>query len=154
MVLLGAVLIILSSALGFTNILIDLKVPQHILEFMQVHIHSRWTFLLILNLFLLVVGCLMDVFSAILVVVPLILPIAHKFDVNPVHLGIIFLTNLEIGYITPPVGMNLFLSSLRFGHRVLDVCRASFPFLLLLLAALGLITYVPWLSTALLPAAH
>lgn len=151
MMLIGAVLVILAAALGFTNYLIDQEVPAHILEYMKHHITSPYLFLLILNLFLLIVGCLMDIFSAILVVVPLILPIARKFGVDDVHLGIVFLANLEIGYITPPVGMNLFLASLRFGRRVMDLYRASFPFLILLLLALAVITYVPWLSTVLLP---
>ncbi|MBI5366041.1 MAG: TRAP transporter large permease subunit [Planctomycetes bacterium] len=152
MVLMGAVLIILAAALGFTNLLVDQNVPQQILGFMLRHISDRYTFLFVLNLFLLVVGCLMDIFSAILVVVPLIRPIAGHFGVQPEHLAIIFLTNLEIGYITPPVGLNLFLASLRFERRVVDLYRATLPFLLLLLAALAVITYVPALSTCLLPA--
>ncbi len=153
MVLIGGVLIILAAALGFTNFLILENVPQKILAAIGAHIQDRFTFLILLNIFLLIVGCLMDIFSATLVVVPLILAIGKQFDVHPVHLGIIFLTNLEIGFLTPPVGINLFLSSLRFKRPVIEIYRATVPFLLLLLLALGVITYVPWLSTALLPSA-
>ena len=113
---------------------------------MQVWIHSREAFLLTLNLFLLVVGCLMDIFSAIIVVVPLIVPVAASFGVDPLHLGVIFLTNLEIGYLTPPVGLNLFLASYRFRRPMLEVYRASVPYLLLLLLALSIITWWPGLS--------
>jgi TRAP-type C4-dicarboxylate transport system permease large subunit len=113
---------------------------------MQQYIDSKYTFLLLLNLFLLVVGCLMDIFSALIVVVPLIVPVALGFGVDPVHLGIIFLTNLEIGYITPPVGLNLFISSYRFKEPVVSLYTASLPFLLLLLGALLVITYIPAIS--------
>ena len=113
---------------------------------MQQYISSKYTFLLLLNLFLLVVGCLMDIFSALIVVVPLIVPVAIGFGVDPVHLGIIFLTNLEIGYLTPPVGLNLFISSFRFREPVVSLYAASIPFLLILLAALLVITYVPAIS--------
>jgi len=104
------------------------------------------SFLLALNVFLLIVGCLMDIFSAIIVVVPLIVPVAASFGVDPVHLGIIFLTNLEIGYMTPPVGLNLFLASYRFNRPVLELYRSTWIYLLLLLLALALITWVPALS--------
>ena len=107
-------------------------------------------FLLVLNAFLLVVGFLMDIFSALIVVVPLIVPLAQEYDVNLVHLGIIFLTNLEIGYSTPPVGLNLFISSYRFGKPVVEVYRASIRWLVVLLIALLVITYVPELSLILL----
>jgi TRAP-type C4-dicarboxylate transport system permease large subunit len=117
----------------------------------QQYVGNRFVFLLALNLFLLLVGCLMDIFSATFVVVPLIVPIASGFGVHPVHLGIIFVANLELGYLTPPVGMNLFLSSYRFDRPLLEVCRASVPMLLILGTGLLLITYVPWLTTVLLP---
>jgi C4-dicarboxylate transporter DctM subunit len=146
MMLVGGILLILGCAMGFTNYLIDKQVPMHLIQFVQSHVESRWTFLILLNLLLLVVGCMMDVFSAIIVVVPLILPIAKAFGVNPVHLGIIFLTNLEIGYSTPPVGLNLFISSYRFRKPIATLARSAVPFLLLLFAALMLITYVPDLS--------
>ncbi len=146
MVLVGAILAILGVALGLTNYLIDQEVPQQLFEYVQASIDSKITFLLILNLFLIIVGMMMDIFSAIIVVVPLILPIARQFGVDPVHLGIIFLTNLEIGYITPPVGLNLFLSGLRFGKPIFTIVRSVLVFIVLELIALGLITYFPDLS--------
>jgi tripartite ATP-independent transporter DctM subunit len=146
MLLVGAILMILGAALGLTNYLITEEVPQRLFEVVQSQISSKFTFLIILNLFLLVVGMMMDIFSAIIVVVPLILPIAQAFGVHPIHLGIIFLTNLEIGYLTPPVGLNLFLSSLRFRKTVLDVTRATIVYIGILLIALLLITYMPDLS--------
>jgi C4-dicarboxylate transporter DctM subunit len=146
MSLVGGILLILMCALGFTNWLVDEEVPMQILAFMQNYIGNKYVFLLFLNIFLLVVGSLMDIFSAIIVVVPLIIPIAAEFGVDPVHLAIIFLTNLEIGYITPPVGINLFISSFRFKKPITELYSASFPFLLLLIVALLLITYIPSLS--------
>ncbi|HAV23186.1 MAG: C4-dicarboxylate ABC transporter [Ignavibacteria bacterium GWA2_55_11] len=146
MVLVGAILAILGVALGLTNYLIDEEVPQHLFELVKDHIDSPITFLLILNGFLIIVGMMMDIFSAIIVVVPLILPIAREFGIDPVHLGIIFLTNLEIGYLTPPVGLNLFLASLRFEKPVFEVVRSVVVFIALELVALAVITYVPDLS--------
>jgi tripartite ATP-independent transporter DctM subunit len=146
MTLVGGILVILACALGMTNYLIDAQVPMKILGWMQNYISSKYTFLLILNVFLLIVGCLMDIFSALIVVVPLIVPVALGFGVDPVHLGIVFLTNLEIGYLTPPVGLNLFISSYRFNQPVITLYAASVPFLLLLLGALLVITYVPGIS--------
>lgn len=146
MTLVGSILLILCCALGMTNYLVDEEIPMKILDLMREYITSKTMFLLTLNLFLLVVGCLMDIFSAIIVVVPLILPIAAEFQVDPLHLAIIFLTNLEIGYITPPVGINLFISSFRFEKPVVEIYKAVVPYLLLLILALGLITYIPDLS--------
>ena len=146
MLLVGGILIIIAASLGLTNFLVDQEVPMAILEAMREHIDSRFAFLITLNIFLLVVGALMDIFSALLVVVPLISPIAIQYGVDPVHLGIIFLTNLEIGFSTPPVGINLFISSFRFGRPVISLYRASIVFILLLLGALALITFVPALS--------
>lgn len=146
MSLVGGILLILCCALGFTNWLVDEEIPMAILEFMQQYLNDKYSFLLFLNIFLLIVGSLMDIFSAIIVVVPLITPIAAEFGVDPLHLAIIFLTNLEIGYITPPVGINLFISSFRFKKPITELYRASFPFLLLLIFALVIITYVPALS--------
>ena len=146
MVLVGGILIIVGSALALTNYMIDAQIPMRILDSMQSLITSRWVFLIGLNLFLLLVGCIMDIYSALLVVVPLILPIAASYGVDPVHLGIIFLTNLEIGYSTPPVGMNLFISCFRFQKPVLSLYRATVPFLIILLIGLALITYMPQLS--------
>ncbi len=144
--LVGAILLILCCALGLTNYLVDEEIPMKILYTMKTLITNKWVFLLVLNVFLLIVGCLMDIFSAIIVVVPLILPIAEQFGVNPLHLAIVFLTNLEIGYITPPVGINLFISSFRFNKPVLELYKVSIPYLILLLIALIIITYIPWLT--------
>ena len=145
MVLVGAILMILGSALGLMNYLIDEQVPQQLFEIVQAHVSSKVMFLLILNAFLLVMGMMMEIFSAI-VTVPLILPIAQKFNIDPVHLGIIFLTNLEIGYMMPPMGLNLFLSSLRFEKSIFHLSRAVIGFIFLELIALFIITYVPDLS--------
>jgi tripartite ATP-independent transporter DctM subunit len=146
MVLVGGILVILGAALGMANYMIDAEIPMKILAFVQQFITSKWAFLIVLNIFLLIVGALMDIFSAILVVVPLIIPIAESYGVDPIHLGIIFLTNLEIGYSTPPVGINLFIASFRFEKPVVKLYSASLPFLAMLLIALMIITYVPELS--------
>jgi tripartite ATP-independent transporter DctM subunit len=146
MVLVGAILAILGVAFGLTNYLIDQEVPQQLFELVKERISDPMTFLIILNVFLIIVGMMMDIFSAIIVVVPLILPIAREFNIDPVHLGIIFLTNLEIGYLTPPVGLNLFLSSLRFGKPVFTIVRSVLVFIGLELIALAIITYYPDLS--------
>jgi tripartite ATP-independent transporter DctM subunit len=145
-VLVGGVLVILCAALGFTNYLIDAEIPAKGAAWVTAGIRSPWAFLLILNGFLLVVGCLMDIFSAIFVVVPLILPVAAAFEIDPLHLGAIFLINLELGYLTPPVGMNLFLASYRFNTPLSRVARAVLPFILVQVAAVLLVTFVPWLS--------
>lgn len=147
MSLVGAILLILCCAMGLTNYLVDEEIPLKILDAMRELISNKWVFLLFLNIFLLIVGAMMDIFSAIIVVVPIILPIAREFGVDPIHLAIIFLTNLEIGYITPPVGINLFISSFRFNKSVLQLYKVTIPFLFLLLGALLIITYVPWIST-------
>jgi tripartite ATP-independent transporter DctM subunit len=147
--LVGGVLLILGVALGFTNYLVDAQIAERAVDWVTGSIHSRWVFLLLLNLFLLVVGCLMDIFSAIVVVVPLIIPIGLAFGIDPVHLGIIFLANLELGYLTPPVGMNLFLASYRFSKPMSEVYRSILPILLVFLVGVLCITYVPWLTTAL-----
>lgn len=146
MILVGGILVILSSALGLANYMIDAEIPNKILVSMQSFITSKYAFLLVLNIFLLLVGAMMDIFSAILVVAPIVIPIATSFGVDPVHLGIIFLANLGIGYSTPPVGMNLFIASFRFDEPVLKLYKATLPFLLILLIALMLITYLPDLS--------
>ena len=152
MVLVGGILIVLAAAMAYTNYLIDAQIPTQLLGFVESHISNRLVFLILLNLFLLAVGCMIDMFSALIVVVPLILPIAQAYDVHPVHLGIIFLTNLEIGYSTPPVGLNLFISSIRFERPIFQLYRASLPFLLILLTCLALITYFPALSLFLITA--
>ncbi len=150
MVLVGGILIILGVAMGLTNFLIDQEVPYRIFAWVNQFIQSKWMFLVVLNIFLLIVGCMMDIFSAVIVVVPIITPIALKYGVDPVHLAIIFLTNLEIGYITPPVGLNLFISSFRFKRSIFELYRITLPFLFLLILALLVITYIPWLSLFLL----
>ena len=146
MILFGAILIILMMAIGMTSEIIDAKVPDYLLSQVQQHIQSKTTFLIVLNLFLLIVGGMMDIFSAILVVVPLIVPIAVQYDVNPLHLGIIFLTNLEIGYSTPPVGMNLFIASLRFKQSIWKLCWSVLPYLGIRLGFLVLITFIEDIS--------
>lgn len=144
--LVGAILIILGIALGLTNYLITLDVPTAVLDWIQSTTESRIITLIGLNIFLLIVGCLMDIFSAIIIVVPLLLPIAEQFGIDKAHLGIIVLTNLEIGYLTPPVGMNLFISSIKFDRSVVLLYRSVLLFIALLLVALVLVTYVPELS--------
>ena len=136
-------------AVGFTAYLNDAEVPYLIVEWADEHVGSRLVFLLGLNLFLLLVGCLMDIFSAIFVVVPLVVPVAEQFDVDLLHLGIIFIANLELGFLTPPVGLNLFLASSRFDRPLLEVYRASLPLLLILGVGVLIITYVPWLTLGL-----
>ena len=148
--LVGGVLVILAVAVGLTNYMIDAQVPETMLVWTREHIHSPGMFLLALNGVLLIVGCLMDIFSATVVVVPLITRIAQEFGIHPVHLGIIFVANLELGYLTPPVGLNLFVSSYRFNKPVLEVARATLPMLIVLAIAVLLITYLPWLTTGLL----
>ncbi|MCH2187337.1 TRAP transporter large permease subunit, partial [Myxococcota bacterium] len=152
MVLVGAILIILGVSLASTNYLIDAEVPTQLFELIRERIQSKLTFLILLNIFLLVLGMMLDIFSALVIVVPIILPIAIGYGIHPVHLGIIFLANMQIGYITPPVGMNLFISSYRFDRSVLDVYRATVPFFLILLFAVLVITYWPALSLFLVSA--
>ncbi len=147
MTMLGAILAILATALGFTGYLIQARVPERMVEWMEVFITSPFMFLFVLNIFLLVVGMLMDIFSAIVVVVPLIVPIARHFGIDPYHLGIVFLLNLEIGYLTPPVGLNLFISSFRFEKPVTKLYGAVLPFIGFLVISLAITTYVPSLST-------
>ncbi|MBZ0068588.1 MAG: TRAP transporter large permease subunit [Thiobacillus sp.] len=144
--LVGSLFIILGLSLGLTNLLIDAQVPMHLLEWVQAQVTSPLEFLMWMNLALLAVGCMMDIFSAIVIVTPLLLPLALHFGIHPVHLGIVILANLEIGYLTPPVGINLYLASQRFKQPVLAVFRATLPFLGILLVWLLLLTYIPALS--------
>jgi C4-dicarboxylate transporter, DctM subunit len=146
----GGVLVILVVAYGFTTYLVDAEVPERLMTWTRQYIHSPLVFLLVLNLLLLMAGCFMDVFTAILVLAPLVAPLGAEFGVHPVHLGIIFVANLELGYLTPPVGLNLFLASYRFDRPLLEIYRASWPLLVILGIGVVLITYVPWLTTALL----
>lgn len=146
MSLVAAILLVLCCALAFTNWMVDEDIPLKIFDLMRAHIDNKYTFLLFLNVFLLIVGSVMDIFSAIVVVVPLILPIARDFGVDPVHMAMIFLTNLEIGYLHPPIGINLFIASNRFKKPITALYAASIPFLILMVIALVIITYVPSLS--------
>ncbi len=148
--LMGAVLILLSVAMGLTAYLVDAQIADALLTWVKGHIESPALFLLALNGLLLIVGCLIDIFSAIVVVVPLIAPLGNAFGIDPIHLGIIFLTNLELGFLTPPVGMNLFLSSSRFERPLLKVYRDTMPFLAILAVGVLLITYMPSMSLGLL----
>ena len=149
MVLVGAILVILGASLASTNYLIDTEVPSRLFELIRAHVDSRLTFLILLNVFLLVLGMMLDIFSALVIVVPIILPVAIGYGIHPVHLGIIFLANMQIGYITPPVGMNLFIASYRLERPVIEVYRATVPFFLILLATVLIITYWPALSLTL-----
>jgi len=151
MMLFGGILVVLAASMATTNFLVDQEVPMRLFELIRAHITSKYTFLLLLNLFLLIVGSMLDIFSALVLILPLIIPIAEGYDVNMIHLGIIFLTNLQIGYCTPPVGLNLFLASYCFDRPVVQLYRATLPFLALLLAALLIITYFPALSLFLVP---
>ena len=150
MLLVGGILLILGAAMGLTNYLVDAEIPMRLLDFVKANIESRVIFLVVLNIFLLVVGCTMGIFSALVVVVPLLAPIAKAYGIDPIHLGIIFLANLEIGASIPPLGINLFIASMRFEKPILRLYLASLPFIAILLLALAIITYVPWLSLALI----
>jgi len=150
MVLVGGILIILGMSMASTNYLIDAQIPTKIFAFIREHVDSRLAFLILLNLFLLGLGAILDIFSALVLVVPLILPVAIGFGIDPVHLGIIFLANMQIGYFTPPVGMNLFIASFRFDKTVAQLYRATLPFFFILLMAVLIITYWPGLSLVLL----
>ena len=143
----GGILLILGVALGLTNYMVDAQLTSYLVDSITASIRDPMVFLLALNGFLLFVGCFMDIYSAIVVLVPLIVPLGQAFGINPMHLGLIFLANLELGYLTPPVGMNLFFSALRFEKPVLEVCRSILPIFLLLLIGVLLITYLPFLST-------
>ena len=144
--LVGGFMIILGVALGFTNYLVIAEVPTRALDWVQAHVESKIVFLLALNVFLIVVGALMDIYSAILVIVPLITPMAAAYGIDPVHLGIIFLANMELGYLMPPMGENLFLSSYRFDQPLTEVYRSTLPYVVILLMVVLLITYVPALT--------
>jgi C4-dicarboxylate transporter DctM subunit len=149
-VVIGGVLVILGVAVGLTNYMVGVQLPAKLVEWVRAHIESRLAFLLALNVFLLIVGWFMEIFAAIVVVVPLIVPLGAAFGINPVHLGIIFVANLELGFLTPLVGLNIFLASYRFKRPVLEVCRATLPFMAILGVGVLVITYVPWLTTGLL----
>lgn len=148
--LVGGILVILGTSLGLSNLLVDTQVPDRAVALVTAIVDSRWAFLFLLNVFLLLAGCVMDMYSAIIVMAPLVVPIGLAYGVHPVHLGVIFLANLELGYLTPPVGINLFYASARFNRPLLEVCHAVLPLIAVLGASVLFITYVPFLSTALL----
>ncbi len=150
MILVGGILIILGAAMGLTNYLVDAEIPMRLLDFFKANIESRVVFLVVLNIFLLAVGCTMGIFSALVVVVPLLAPIAEAYGIDPIHLGIIFLANLEIGASIPPLGINLFIASMRFEKPILRLYLASLPFIAILLLALAIITYWPRLTLVLI----
>ena len=146
MVMVGGILLILGVSLAFTNFLIDAEVPMKIFNACKLFISNKFIFLILLNIFLLILGAMLDIFSAIIIMVPLMLPVAQEYGVDPVHLGIIFLANMQIGYFTPPVGMNLFIAGYRFNKPIIQIYRATIPFMMVLLLAVLIITYWPWLS--------
>lgn len=152
MLLVGGILVILGVSLASTNIMIDAGVPQKLLAVVEQFVSGPLTFLLLLLVFLLILGAILDIFSALVLVVPLILPVAAQYDIHPIHLGIIFLAAMQLGYLTPPVGLNLFIASYRFEEPIVRVYLATLPFLLILLISVIIITYVPALSLWLLPA--
>ena len=151
MMVVGGILIIIGVSLASTNYMIDADIPTRLFEFIQRHVDEKLTFLILLNLFLLVLGMMLDIFSAIVIVVPIVLPIAVGYGIHPIHLGIIFLANMQLGYFTPPVGMNLFIASYRFEKPVMLLYRATIPFFVVLLVSVLIITYWPTLSLGLLP---
>jgi C4-dicarboxylate transporter, DctM subunit len=146
MVMVGGILLILGVALASTNFLIDAEVPMRIFNLIQAHVTSKIVFLILLNILLLILGAILDIFSALVIMIPIILPVAVNYGIDPVHLGIIFLANMQIGYFTPPVGMNLFIASYRFDKSITELYKAAMPFMIVLLAALLIITYFPALS--------
>ncbi|MCK5099538.1 MAG: TRAP transporter large permease subunit [Desulfobacteraceae bacterium] len=146
MVMVGGILLILGVSLAFTNYIVDIQAPMKLFELCQTFVTDKLIFLILLNIFLLFLGAILDIFSAIIIMVPLILPVAVSYGINPVHLGIIFLANMQIGYFTPPVGMNLFIASYRFNKPIIEVYKATIPFMLVLLGTVLIITYWPQLS--------
>lgn len=152
MLLVGGILVILGVSLASTNYMIDQEVPTRVFETIREFVDSKWTFLILLNIFLLVLGMMLDIFAALVIMVPIILPVAIAYGVHPLHLGIVFLANMQIGYFTPPVGMNLFIASYRFEKPVMTLYRATLPFFFILLSAVLIITYWPTLSLGLVEA--
>lgn len=150
MTMVGGIILILAVSLALTNAMIDAQIPETFFTWVQTFIQNKWTFLILLNIFLLALGAILDIFSAIVIIVPLILPVAIGYGIHPVHLGIIFLANMQIGYFTPPVGMNLFIASSRFKKPITTLYRACWPFMLVLLLAVIIITYFPIISLGLI----
>jgi tripartite ATP-independent transporter DctM subunit len=150
MTLVGAILLILGASLASTNYLIDAEVPTRIFDAIHEHVDSKLTFLLVLNVFLLVLGMILDIFSALIIMIPILLPIAVGYGIHPIHLGIIFLANMQIGYFTPPVGINLFIASHRFKKPITELYVSTLPYMAILLLAVIIITYWPDLSLMLI----
>lgn len=150
MLVVGGILLILGVSLALTNYLIDAEIPAALFTWVKQHIHSPITFLLFLNIFLLILGAILDIFSALVILIPLIVPLAIGYGIDPIHLGIIFLANMQLGYFTPPVGMNLFIASYRFNRPITDIYKATIPFFFVLLTAVLIITYWPALSLMLI----
>lgn len=146
MIVVGGIFVILGSAMGLTNYLVDEQIPMKILDWMRMYVKEKWLFLLLLNVFLILVGAVLDVFSALIVVLPLVIPIAKEFGIDPIHMAMIFLVNLEIGYSAPPAGINLFIASFRFRKPVMSLAKSALPFLIVLIIGLMIITYIPELS--------
>ena len=149
MVLVGAIFMILGVSLASTNYMIDIGVPERLFAVIDAYVHGQSSFLLALIVFLLILGAILDIFSALVLVVPLITPIAVRYEIDPIHLGILFLATMELGYLTPPVGLNLFISSFRFDRSIVSVYRSTLPFFVVLLCAVFLLAYIPWLSLVL-----
>ncbi|HSG63723.1 MAG TPA: TRAP transporter large permease subunit, partial [Gammaproteobacteria bacterium] len=150
MVLVGAIFMILGVSLASTNYMIDIGVPERLFALIDTYVQSRASFLFALIVFLLLLGAILDIFSALVLVVPLIAPIAAAYGVDPIHLGILFLATMELGYLTPPVGLNLFISSFRFERGIASIYQSTLPFFVVLLLAVFLLAYVPWLSLVLI----
>jgi tripartite ATP-independent transporter DctM subunit len=150
MVMVGGLLLILGCAMALTDYIVYAGIPDRFFELVQQYVSSKTGFLILLNIFLLIAGAALDIFPALIILIPLILPVALRYGIDPVHLGIIFVANMQIAYIVPPIGMNLFIASYRFKRKVAEIMRASWSFMLVLIIALLLITYIPQLSLALL----
>lgn len=150
MIMNGSILIIVGMALGLTDVFVTMSVPEKLFDLISANVGNKYYFLILLNLFLLIVGMMMDIFSACAIVVPIIVPIAVKYNIDPIHLGIIFLVNMELGFITPPIGISLFISSMKFNKSLPTILRSVIPFFLILLIGLLLITYIPQISLYLL----
>lgn len=145
--LIGGILLILGVALGLTNYLIDAQVPDQLAAWSQVHVHSRWLFLLGLNVVLIGIGSLVEIYAAIIVAAPLLVPIGLQLGINPIHLGVIFLANMELGFLAPPVGLNLLLASYRLKKPISEVTRAVLPLLIVMFLGVLVITYFEPLTT-------
>jgi len=150
MVLVGGIMMILGMSRASTNFMIDAGIPQQLLQWISGFVTGETAFMLMLLVFLLLLGAILDIFSAIVLIVPLILPVATQFGIHPVHLGIVFLATMQIGYITPPIGLNLFIAGYRFNRPIVDIYISTLPFFVFLMIAVALIAFWPALSLVLL----